>query len=157
AEAQAGADGAMFVPQDIELGVDRMDLGPDLGIVLVGEPVPELCAVFAQSLDLGMDLFESTHDGFNGRHARGIPAESSALPEETPRPFRPLRGLRAPGRPRRPARASRPLLRTAARRPSASDPPSRARAAVSRPRGARTRRCRIAPGGELGAVPRTPM
>src|SRR5215471_10862304 len=72
----------MFVPEAVELRVDRMDLGPDLGIVLVGEPVPELGAVFAQSLDLGMDLFESSHDGFNGRHAHDIPAESSALPEE---------------------------------------------------------------------------
>jgi hypothetical protein len=72
----------MFVPESVELGVDRVDLGPYLGIVLVGEPVPESCALLAQFLDLRMDLFDGSHDGFNGRHAHDIPAESSALPEE---------------------------------------------------------------------------
>src|SRR5215469_11207303 len=29
-----------------------------------------------------MDLFEGSHESFNGRHARDIPGESSALSEE---------------------------------------------------------------------------
>ena len=48
AEAHTGAEGTMFVPEAIELRVDRVDLGLDLGIVLVGEPVPELGALFTQ-------------------------------------------------------------------------------------------------------------
>ena len=71
----------MFVPEALELRVDRMDLGPHLGVVLVGEPMPELGSLLAQGLDLRMDLFEDSHDGFNARHARGIPGESSVLAE----------------------------------------------------------------------------
>jgi hypothetical protein len=44
--------------------------------------VPELGPLLAQALDFLVDLFESSHGGFNGRHAHGIPRQSSALPQE---------------------------------------------------------------------------
>ena len=72
----------MFVPEAVELCVYRVDLGSHLGVVLVGEPVPELGSLLAQGFDLRMDLFQGSHDGFNARHARRIPGESSALAEE---------------------------------------------------------------------------
>ena len=71
----------MFVPEAIELRVDCVDLGAHVGVVLVGEPVPELGALLAQGLDLRMDLFQGSHDRFNARHAHDIPGESSALAE----------------------------------------------------------------------------
>src|SRR6185437_12280602 len=56
AEAQAGADGSVLVPEAVEPRVDLVDLRSNLGVVLVGEPVPELGALFAQALDLLVDL-----------------------------------------------------------------------------------------------------
>ena len=75
----------MLVPQLVELRIDRVDFGAYLGVVLVGEPMPELGPFLTQSLDFSMDLFEGSHEGFNGRHARDIPGESSALTEEAKR------------------------------------------------------------------------
>ena len=72
----------MLVPEAVELRVDRVDLGPHLRVVLVGKPVPELGSLLAQAFDLSMDFLQGSHVWFNGRHARDIPGESSALTEK---------------------------------------------------------------------------
>ena len=124
----------------VELRVDRVDLGPHLRVVLVGEPVPELGALFAQDLDLVMDLFEASHDRFNGRHARGIPCESSALAEENSGRGESLADAVGDGGELE--RLARHLAEQLVGRRLLALPPT-ARAGASRPRGARTRRCRI--------------
>ncbi len=55
AEAQTGAEGAVLVPQTVELSVKSVDCFFDVGVVLGGEAVPELGTLLAQALDLRMD------------------------------------------------------------------------------------------------------
>ena len=45
----------MLVPEAVELRVETPDVFLDLGVVLCGEPVPELGTLLAQALDLRVD------------------------------------------------------------------------------------------------------
>jgi hypothetical protein len=61
AEAQPGAESAVLVPERVELLVQRADVLPDGGVVLGGEPMPELSPFLAQDFDLLMDALEGSH------------------------------------------------------------------------------------------------
>ena len=67
----------MLVPETLEPSVDSVDFGPDIRVVSVREPMPELGSLLAQAFDLLMYLIESSHDGSNGLHAPDIPRQSS--------------------------------------------------------------------------------
>src|SRR5262249_31813342 len=99
AETHPGANCSVLVPEPVELRIDRVDRGPHVWVMLVGELMPELGALLAQLLDLLVDLLESTHAGNNGRDAPSIPGESSALAEAHQAGEREGGGTR--GRPRR--------------------------------------------------------
>ena len=61
AEPELRTKGAVVIPQVVELRIKSADLLPHLGVVLVGELVPELGTILAQALDLRMDFGESCH------------------------------------------------------------------------------------------------
>jgi hypothetical protein len=65
----------VVVPEPVELVVQPVDLVLHLGIELGGEAVPELCPLFAQALDLGVDLSEGVHALLNVVPRRSIPQE----------------------------------------------------------------------------------
>src|SRR5262249_18363318 len=77
AEAHAGPEGTMLVPELVELPVEPTDVVADGGVVLGGQPVPELGSLLAEPLDLRMDCRQRRcHTPYNVVLARGIPQET---------------------------------------------------------------------------------
>ena len=58
AEADAGADRAVLVPERVELLVERLDLLHQFGVTAIRKPMPELCPALADLVDLFMDARE---------------------------------------------------------------------------------------------------
>jgi hypothetical protein len=88
AEPELGAKGAVLVPETVKLGIECLDLGLHLGVVLSGEAMPELATFLAQALDLRMDIGERCHAPSNEGRATDIPQEypssssrSSSIPK----------------------------------------------------------------------------
>lgn len=77
AEAKAGAEGAVLVPELLEAGVEPLELRSRLGVVLVREEAVELGAAVARALDLVVDLLE-VHARFNARQRLDIPLPPGA-------------------------------------------------------------------------------
>ena len=55
AEAKPGSEGAVLVPEPVELRVKSVNVFLDLGVVLCGEAVPKLGTLLTQALDLRVD------------------------------------------------------------------------------------------------------
>src|ERR1700704_6578087 len=88
AEPHPRAEGAVLVPQPVELRVDAANLLTGLRVVFIGERVPELGTYLAQTLDLLVDLAEGSHAYKNDGPLPGIPQEyprsssrSSSIPK----------------------------------------------------------------------------
>ena len=75
AEPDSGAKGAVLVPEVVELRVDAADVRDDAGVVFRREPLVQLGAVLAQTIDFLVDLVEGPHGGGNAVLCPGIPQE----------------------------------------------------------------------------------
>ena len=60
-KAHAGADGAVLVPEGVELSVEATDLFTHREVVLGRQLVPQLGTLLAQAFDFLVDLAEGFH------------------------------------------------------------------------------------------------
>jgi hypothetical protein len=61
AEARAGLQRSMLVPEPRESILERVQLIGERLVVSLGKKMPELGAALGRALDLGVDLIESSH------------------------------------------------------------------------------------------------
>ena len=73
AEAGTRLQCALFVPEPSETILERMQLVGELLVVSFGKKMPELGAALGRALDLGVDLFESSHASLNALARINIP------------------------------------------------------------------------------------
>ena len=80
AEAQAGTEGAVLVPELVETGVEPLQLFDGRRVVPHRQPPVELGAAVARALDLLVDLVQ-VHIPFNVRQILEIPSAATVKQE----------------------------------------------------------------------------